>query len=131
MGGGGGLKYAASTIVYLSRKKDKIGTDVVGNIIKCRLFKSRLTKENKIVEVQLNYDTGLNPYYGLSDIAIKHGIFNKVSTRIELPDGRKVYEKQLNNSPEQYFTDEIMEKINVAAHKEFLYGSASEENDEE
>ena len=122
MGGGSGLKYAASTIVYLSKKKIKDGTDIIGNIIKCKLFKSRLTKENKQVEVQLSYDTGLNPYYGLSELAIKYGIFNRVSTRIELPDGRKVYEKQLNTQPEQYYTKEILDQINEAAAKEFKYG---------
>lgn len=124
MGGGSGLKYAASTIVYLSKKKDKEGTDVVGNIIKCKLFKSRLTKENKQVEVQLNYDTGLNPYYGLVEIAVKYGIFKKLGTRIELPDGRKVYEKQINNNPEQYYTDEILDRINGAVGTEFKYGSS-------
>lgn len=123
MGGGSGLKYAASTIVYLSKKKDKEGTDVVGNIIKCKLFKSRLTKENKQVEVQLNYDTGLNPYYGLVEIAVKYGIFKKLGTRIELPDGRKVYEKQINNNPEQYYTSEILDQINGAVGTEFKYGS--------
>ena len=60
MGGGSGLKYAASTIVYLTKKKDKEGTDIIGGIIKCKLYKGRFTKENKEVEVQLNYETGLN-----------------------------------------------------------------------
>ena len=40
MGGGTGLKYAASTIVYLSKKKDKDNSgDIVGNIINCKLYK--------------------------------------------------------------------------------------------
>ena len=34
MGGGSGLKYAASTIIYLSKKKRKDGTAIVGNLIK-------------------------------------------------------------------------------------------------
>ena len=72
MGGGSGLKYAASTIVYLSKKKEKDGTDIIGGIIKCKLYKGRLTKENKEVEVQLNYDTGLNPYYGLVPVSYTH-----------------------------------------------------------
>ena len=131
MGGGSGLKYAASTIVYLSKKKDKDGTDIIGNIIRCKLFKSRLTKENKQVQVQLNYDTGLNPYYGLVDIAVKYGIFNKLGTRIELPDGRKVYEKQINNNPEQYYTDEILDRINESVGIEFKYGSHREEDPSE
>ena len=53
MGGGSGLKYAASTIIYLSKKKEKDGTEIVGNIIKAKTAKSRLSKENKDVEVRL------------------------------------------------------------------------------
>ena len=123
MGCGSGLKYAASTIVYLSKKKDKDGTDIVGNIIKCKLFKGRFTKENKMVEVQLNYDTGLNPYYGLVPLAVKYDIFKKVSTRIELPDGKTAFEKSINNEPEKYFTAEVMERLEDAVAKEFKYGS--------
>ena len=89
MGGGSGLKYAASTIIYLSKKKDKDGTEVVGNIIHCKTHKSRLSKENSMVDVRLSYEKGLDRYYGLLDLAIKHGIFKQVSTRIELPDGTK------------------------------------------
>ena len=129
MGGGSGLKYAASTIVYLSKKKEKDGTDIIGNIIKCKLFKGRFTKENKEVEVQLNYDTGLNPYYGLTDIAIKYNIFKKVSTRIELPDGKTAFEKQINANPEKYFTQEVMDKLEEAASKEFKYGSNADDNE--
>ena len=129
MGGGSGLKYAASTIVYLSKKKDKDGTDIIGNIIKCKLFKGRFTKENKMVEVQLNYDTGLNPYYGLVPIAVKYDIFKKVSTRIELPDGKTAFEKSINNDPEKYFTLEVMERLEDAVAKEFKYGTIEEEQE--
>ena len=123
MGGGSGLKYAASTIVYLSKKKEKDGTDIIGGIIKCKLYKGRFTKENKDVEVQLNYDTGLNPYYGLVPIAIKYNIFKKVSTRIELPNGKTAFEKSINNEPEKYFTDDVMKRLEEAVEKEFKYGN--------
>jgi RecA/RadA recombinase len=69
MGGGSGLKYAASSIIYLSKKKEKDGTEVVGNIIHCKNHKSRLTKENKMVDVRLTYDRGLDKYYGLLELA--------------------------------------------------------------
>ena len=36
MGGGSGLKYAASSIVYLSKRKEKDGTEIIGNIIHCK-----------------------------------------------------------------------------------------------
>ena len=126
MGGGSGLKYAASTIVYLSKKKDKDASgDIVGNIIHCKLFKSRFTKENQMVDVRLNYETGLNRYYGLVQIALDHGIFKKVSTRIELPDGKTAFEKNINEDPEKYFTEEVMTRLEEAVAKEFKYGSAS------
>jgi len=126
MGGGSGLKYAASSIVFLSKKKDKDGSEVVGNIIHCKNHKSRMTKENKMVDVRLNYDAGLDRYYGLLDLAEKYDIFKKVSTRYEMPDGAKIYGKTIMENPEKYFTDDIMEQLNVAAQKEFKYGSSTQ-----
>lgn len=122
LGGGSGLKYAASTIVTLSKKKDKQDDEVVGNLITCKLYKSRLTKENKIVQVQLNFDSGLNRYYGLVDLALDYGIFKKNSTKIELPDGTKVFEKHINEEPEKYFTQEILKQIDERVQEDFKYG---------
>lgn len=122
LGGGSGLKYAASTIVTLSKKKDKQDDEVVGNLITCKLYKSRLTKENKIVQVQLNFDSGLNRYYGLVDLALDCGIFKKNSTKIELSDGTKVFEKHINEEPQKYFTDEILKQIDEKVQEEFKYG---------
>ena len=123
MGGGSGLKYAASSIVYLSKKKEKDGTEVIGNIVHCKNHKSRLTMENKMVDVRLTYDKGLDKYYGLLDLAIKYDIFKSVSTRIELPDGSKTFGKTINNEPEKYFTEEVMKQLDEAAQKEFKYGN--------
>jgi RecA/RadA recombinase len=122
MGGGSGLKYAASSIIYLSKKKEKSGTEVIGSIIHCKNHKSRLTVENKMVDVRLTYDKGLDRYYGLLELAEKHGIFKKVSTRYELTSGEKQFGKTILNNPETYFTEEIMKELEVAAEKEFKYG---------
>ena len=122
MGGGSGLKYAASSIVYLSKRKEKDGTEIIGNIIHCKNYKSRLTKENKVVDVRLTYDKGLDRYYGLLDLALKHNIFKQVSTRIELPDGSKTFGKTINNDPTKYFTKEILKQLDEVCTKEFKYG---------
>ena len=131
MGGGSGLKYAASSIVYLSKRKEKDGTEIVGNIIHCKNYKSRLTKENKVVDVRLTYDKGLDRYYGLLDLALKHNIFKQVSTRIELPDGSKTFGKTINNDPTKYFTKEILEQLDGVCSKEFKYGDGVEAEDTE
>ena len=123
MGGGSGLKYAASNIVYLSKRKEKDGKEIIGNIIHCKNYKSRLTKENALVDVRLTYKDGLDKYYGLLELAIKHNIFKSVSTRIELPDGSKQYAKTINNEPDKFFTKDVLTQIDEAAKKEFLYGT--------
>jgi len=125
MGGGQGLKYAASSIIYLSRRKEKVGTEVVGSIIHCKNHKSRLTVENKIVDVRLTYSEGLDRYYGLLDLAEKYNVFKKVSTRYELPDGSKQFGKTILNNPETYFTEEIMAKLEECAAKEFKYATSN------
>ena len=123
MGGGSGLKYAASSIIYLSKKKEKDGTEIVGNLIKAKTAKSRLSKENKDVTVRLYYDErGLDRYYGLLELGEIGGLWKNVAGRYEI-DGKKVYAKAIYKDPEQYFTPEVMEKLDEIAREEFSYGS--------
>lgn len=122
MGGGSGLKYAASTIIYLSKKKEKDGTEVVGNIIKAKTVKSRLSKENQEVEVRLYYDErGLDRYYGLLELGELGGLWKNTAGRYEI-DGKKIYGKQILANPEEYFSEEIMSKLDEIAQQHFSYG---------
>jgi hypothetical protein len=131
MGGGSGLKYAASSIIYLSKKKEKEGTEVIGNIIHCKNAKSRLTVENRIVDVRLSYDSGLDRYYGLLDLALASGIFEKSSTRIKLPNGKTEFGKTINNNPEKYFTPDVMERLETVVEGYFKYGNTHRTDDTE
>ena len=122
MGGGSGLKYAASSIIYLSKKKERDGTEIVGNIIKAKTAKSRLSKENKDVEVRLYYDErGLDRYYGLLELGEIGGLWKNVAGRYEM-NGKKIYAKQILKEPEVYFTEEVMLQLDEIARKEFSYG---------
>ena len=131
IGGGTGLKYAASTIAMLTKKKDKEGTDIVGNIIKVKTYKSRFSKENKTAEVRLSFDKGLDRYYGLLQLAEKYDIIKKVSTRYEMPDGTKVFGKAINAEPEKYFTEDIMQQLDQVAKKEFSYGQGEDDREDD
>jgi len=123
MGGGAGLKYAASTIIYLSKSKEKEGTDLVGNIIKCEAKKSRLSKEGSKVATRLYFDErGLDRYYGLLELGEKYGVFKRVGNRIQV-GGSNVYPKSILSDPEKYFTDEVMAKLEEAARTEYSYGN--------
>ncbi len=123
MGGGDGLKYAASTIVFLSKSKDKDGTEVIGNIIKCKLEKSRFTKEQSMVETKLSFSTGLDRHHGLLDLAIEAGIWKSQGGRIELPDGKKLFGKNINENPAKYFTPEILAELDKFVAKKYKFGS--------
>ena len=123
MGGGSGLKYAASTIIYLSKKKEKDGTEVIGNIIKAKTAKSRLSKENQEVNVRLFYDErGLDRYYGLLELGELAGLWKNVAGRYEI-NGKKIYGKEILKNPDQYFTEEVMQQLDAAAKQEFSYGT--------
>ena len=123
MGGGSGLKYAASTIIYLSKKKEKDGKDVIGNIVKAKAAKSRLTKENASVDTRLYYDSrGLDRYYGLLELGEKYGVFTRKGNRIVVGDS-SVYPSAILKDPEKYFTEEVMEKLDWAAGQEYKYGT--------
>ena len=122
MGGGSGLKYAASTIIYLSKKKEKDGKEVIGNLIKAKTAKSRLSKENQEVTVRLFYDErGLDRYFGLLELGELGGLWKNVAGRYEI-DGKKLYAKQILAEPDKYFTEEVMEKLDVIARGTFAYG---------
>ena len=123
MGGGSGLKYAASTIVYLSKKKEKDGKDVIGNIVKAKAAKSRLTVENSQVETRLYYDArGLDRHYGLLELGEKYGVFARKGNRIVVGDS-SVYPSAILKDPEKYFTEEVMEKLDWASGQEYKYGT--------
>ena len=122
MGGGSGLKYAASTIIYLSKKKEKDKTEVVGNLIKAKTAKSRLSKENKQVEIRLFYDhRGLDRHYGLLELGEIGGLWKNVAGRYEI-GGKKIYAKQILSDPDTYFTADVMQALDEIAQKEFSYG---------
>ena len=123
MGGGSGLKYAATNIIYLSKSKEKDGKEVIGNIIKAKLAKSRLAKENAQVAIRLYYDErGLDRYYGLIELGEKYGVFERKGNRIVVGDS-SVYPSAMLKDPEKYFTTEIMQALDECAKKEFAYGT--------
>ena len=125
MSGGSGLQYAASTIIYLSKSKakDAVSKEVIGNLIRAKTQKSRLSKENQEVEIRLFYDErGLDRYYGLLELGELGGLWNFTGKYYEI-DGKKLYAKQILKEPETYFPPEVMEKLDVIAKGNFSYGA--------
>jgi hypothetical protein len=74
------------------------------------------------VEIRLFYDErGLDRYYGLLELGEIGGLWKNVAGRYEM-NGKKVYAKAILKDPKEYFTEEIMEKLDKIAQQEFSYG---------
>jgi RecA/RadA recombinase len=124
VGGGTGSLYNSSTICMLSKRKEKEGTDFVGNVVHCKMDKSRFTKEGSTVDILINFSTGLSLYHGILDEMVSAGLVKSTGTRFEFPGSdTKVFRKEVNRNPEKYFSQELMEKLDVVLAKKFLYGS--------
>ena len=108
---------------YISaKKKEKDQKEVVGNLIKAKTAKSRLSKENKEVTVRLYFDDrGLDRYYGLLELGEIGGLWKNVAGRYEI-NGKKVYAKEIYKNSDQYFTKEVMQALDEIANQQFSYG---------
>lgn len=135
MGGGTGLEYAASTIIFLSKKKDAEGTGLDKNIIGVELTallkKSRNTIEYKSVDTYLSYEKGLDPYYGLLDIAVAQKVVKKLPKgEYEFPLGVLGKESEILEAPDQFFTEDVLEAIEEKCPDIFKYSRLEKVEDE-
>lgn len=75
------VKYAASQIVLLSKLKLKGDSGKAGDFsgirMKCEGYKTRFTKPFQTITVEVPYETGMDPYSGLIDVAVELGALIK------------------------------------------------------
>lgn len=127
IGGGMGGKYAADTIAMLSKKSEKDDDkNVTGSLVRVKMEKSRMTREGITVDVRIQYSGGLDPYYGLLDMAEAAGVVKKNGNKIEFPNGTKAFEKAILKNPSTYFTDDVLEQINAYVKEAFAYSGGIE-----
>jgi RecA/RadA recombinase len=96
--GGQGFIYASSIVVAMKKlklKEDEDGnkiSDVMGIRAACKVMKTRYAKPFEGVQVKIPYETGMNPYSGLVDLAEKRGLLKKDGNRLAFttPDGEVI-----------------------------------------
>jgi recombination protein RecA len=77
------VRYAASQIVLIQKRKlkdKKAGakeTDIAGVRMICEGYKTRFTKPFQKVEIEVPYETGMDPYSGLIEVAVSMGAVYK------------------------------------------------------
>ena len=80
-------------------------------------------KENSMVEIMWTYDKGLHPYHGLIKLGLDVGYLSRNGLKVVFPNGEEAKESKINNNPEKYWTDEVLQAMDIDVKKHFLYGS--------
>lgn len=81
--GGQGFIYASSIVVAMRKlklKEDESGnkvSDVRGIRSACKVMKTRYAKPFESVQIKIPYETGMNPYSGMLDMAESMGLVSK------------------------------------------------------
>lgn len=102
--GGSGFVYASSIVVAMKKlklKEDEAGnkvTDVLGIRAGCKIMKTRYAKPFEDIQIQIPYETGMNPYSGFFDLIEKRGMIKKEGNRYTYTD--------LNGEVHKYFRKE-------------------------
>jgi RecA/RadA recombinase len=126
--GGAGFVFASSILVAMKKlklKEDEDGnkvTDVLGIRAGCKIMKTRYAKPFEDIQIQIPYETGMNPYSGLFDLFEKREIIKKEGNRYTYVDlngeVHKYYRKEWNrneNSIMDLVMDEFADKEKLVA----------------
>jgi RecA/RadA recombinase len=118
--GGQGFIYASSIVVAMKKlklKEDEDGnkiSDVMGIRAACKVMKTRYAKPFEGVQVKIPYETGMNPYSGLVDLAEKRGLLKKDGNRLAFTtlDGEVIKQfRKAWESNEDGCLDKVMEEF--------------------
>jgi RecA/RadA recombinase len=124
--GGQGFIYASSIVVAMKKlklKEDEDGnkiSEVKGIRAACKIMKTRYAKPFESVQVKIPYETGMNPYSGLVDLAEGKGMLVKDGNRLSFTtsDGEilKNYRKEWERN-ENGCLDTLMVEFSKQAEK--------------
>jgi len=117
--GGQGFVYASSIVVAMKKLKLKEDEDggktstVQGIRAACKIMKTRYAKPFESVQVKIPYETGMNPYSGLTDLAEGKNLLKKDGNRLSFTtsDGeilkyyRKEWERNEDGCLDKVMTD--------------------------
>ena len=138
--GGQGFIYASSIVVAMRKlklKEDEDGnkiTQVRGIRAACKVMKTRYAKPFESVQVKIPYETGMNPYSGLVDLAESTGLLKKVGNRLSFttPSGEEILQfRKAWERNESGCLDKVMLDFNTVTEKlstpeDVLYDDTSE-----
>ena len=122
--GGQGFIYASSIVVAMRKlklKEDEDGnkiSEVRGIRAACKIMKTRYAKPFESVQIKIPYETGMNPYSGLTDMMEAKGLLKKDGNRLAFvtADGKEIKQfRKAWESNEEGCLDIVMKEISANA----------------
>lgn len=124
--GGSGFVYASSILVAMKKlklKEDEEGnkvSEVLGIRAGCKIMKTRYAKPFEDIQIQIPYETGMNPYSGFFDLIESRGLVKKEGNRYTYVDlngeVHKYFRKEWNKN-ENGIMDLVMEEFTEKEHQ--------------
>lgn len=108
--GGAGFVFASSILVAMKKLKLKVDedgnkvTEVLGIRAGCKIMKTRYAKPFEDIEIQIPYETGMNPYSGMFDLLEKRELIKK--------EGNRYCYTDLNGEVHKYYRKEWSKNAN-------------------
>lgn len=111
--GGSGFVYASSMVVAMKKLKLKVDADgnktsqVHGIRAACKVMKTRYNKPFESVQVEIPYETGMDPYSGMFDLLDSKGLLEKQGNRYKfiMSNGEEILEFR------KRWTGELLDKV--------------------
>lgn len=124
------IKFSLSQIAMLTKLKLRSGDaqsrEVSGIRMKVEGYKTRFTKPFQTVTIEVPYDTGMDPYNGLLDVAVETGIIEKKGSRYSVRgQDQSWYSKDFGE-----VAQEVLIKCEAAREK-FLEAVLDDEEEED
>lgn len=131
MGGGQGIMLAANTVFFISKSQEKDGKDLMGYNFTLIAEKSRFVKEKSRIPITVKFNTGIEKWSGMFDIARELGWIEMPSSgwyTAKNPHSGKVFverarAKDIEDSDEFWqklfddgFDDDIQKRYQLAIH---------------
>ena len=79
VGGGTSVMYSANQVFIIGRSQEKVGTEITGWNFNINIEKSRFVREKSKLTFQVLYESGINMWSGLLDMALESGHVTKPS----------------------------------------------------
>ena len=113
MTGGEGPLLNADNVVFITKSQSKTGNELTGYNFTLNVMKSRDAKSKLKIPVTVNFDSGIQKYSGLIDLALDYGIITKPSngwySKVDMETGEVEQKKyRLNDTNNASFWNPIL-----------------------